>query len=243
MARQPYLTVVKDPKGGMIDVGTRSIGQRPDIESRIGNCLMAWPHIEAEMAVVFAQLIGGDNVAALAVFQTIRRSVSQRDAISEAAKVSLNEIDTELLSAILSLHKSIEAERNALAHGHFGTSTKLPDAVVWMNTADYIATRTSITLTNNPQWDDERHLKLLSRLSVYNATDISAIHSDMRELADIWYNFTLYLRSPPLSKARADKYRQLCERPRIPEELEKLRQKNSPSTHLPSPQIDTDERA
>ena len=73
MARQPYLTVVKDPKGGMIDVGTRSIGQRPDIESRIGNCLMAWPHIEAEMAVVFAQLIGGDNVAALAVFQTIRR--------------------------------------------------------------------------------------------------------------------------------------------------------------------------
>jgi hypothetical protein len=98
---------------------------------------MAWPHVEAEMAVLFAQLLGADNAAALAVFQALRRSSAQRDAISEAAKVSLNDTDQELLSAVLNAHASVETERNALCHGHFGTSTKMPDGLIWMTTNDY----------------------------------------------------------------------------------------------------------
>src|ERR1700724_3338471 len=139
MSRQPYLNLIPRPSGAKYDIGTRSIGTRPDLEKIIGHCLMAWPHIEAEMALVLGQLLGAQRDAALAVFQSLRRSSAQRDAISEASKASLSEADQELLSAVLSVHKSIEAERNALAHGHFGTSTALPDALIWMNTNDFVS--------------------------------------------------------------------------------------------------------
>jgi hypothetical protein len=230
MSRQPYLKVVPQPKGAEIDVGTRSIGKRPELEALVGNCLMAWPHVEAEMALLLGQLLGAENVAALAVFQALRQSRTQRDLILEAAKVVLNETDQELLSATLSAHKGIEAERNALTHGHFGTSSKVVDGLLWMNTSDYVAIRSSMVLVPIPTWDDEKHLKLLSTISVYKADDLKTIFADMKEIANIWNNLVAYLRPPFDSRIRADRYRELCDRPHIARELDKLRQKNSSST-------------
>jgi hypothetical protein len=226
MPRQPYLKVVPNPKSTTIEVSTESIGQRPELETLIGNCLMAWPHVEAEMALLLGQLLGTENAAALAVFQALRQSRAQRDLISEAAKVSLNAEDQELLAAILGVHKAIEAERNALTHGHFGISNRIPDGIIWMNSADYVSVRSSIAITPIPSWDDERHLKLLATISVYKAADLTAIFEDMIETANIWQNLIVYLRSP--SRTRAGIYRQLCDRPHIARELAKSRQKSTP---------------
>jgi hypothetical protein len=226
MPRQPYLKVVPNPRGAKIEVSTKAIGERPALETLIGNCLMAWPHIEAEMAVLLGQLIGAENAAAVAVFQALRQSRAQRDLISEAAKASLNETDQELLSAVLNLHKSVEAERNSLTHGHFGTSTKIPDGIIWMTAADYVAIRASITLIPIPTWDDTKHLKLLEKISVYRAADLTAIFDDMIEVANSWFNLVVYLRSG--GQKRAGIYRQLCDRPHIARELKILRQKNNP---------------
>lgn len=229
MPRQPYLQVVRQPKGAAIDVGTKAIGQRPELETLVGNCLMAWPHAEAEMALLLGQLLGTGNAAALAVFQHLRRSSAQRDAISEAASAALDSTDRELVSAVLDAHKTVEAERNALTHGHFGTSSKLPDALIWMNTNDYVTVRVEMTLRNPiPQWDDKKHLDLLSRISVYRKTDLSVIFDDTKEIADIWFNLIQYLRHGTGTNARARKYHQLCDRSHIARALAKLRQKNTP---------------
>jgi uncharacterized membrane protein len=118
MPRQPFKPFADQNRGGMIDIGTRATEKRPELFALVGKCLTSWPHIEGEMALVLGQLLGANNAAALAVFQTLRRSSAQRDAISEAAKATLSETDQELLTAILNVHKSVETERNALAHGH-----------------------------------------------------------------------------------------------------------------------------
>jgi len=228
MPRQPYLKVVAQPKGAEIDVGTRSIGKRPELEALVGNCLMAWPHVEAEMALLLGQLLGAENAAALAVFQALRQSRTQRDLISEAGKVALNETDQKLLSAALNVHKGIEAERNALTHGHFGISSKVTDGVLWMNTNDYVAIRASMTLIPVPTWDDEKHLKLLSTIFIYKADDLKATFADMKEMAHIWNNFVAYLRPPSDAKIRSDRYRELCNRPHIARELVKVQQRNKP---------------
>jgi hypothetical protein len=228
MPRQPYLKVVPNPKGAIIEVSTKAIGERPKLETLIGNCLMAWPHVEAEMALLLGQLIGAENAAAVAVFQALRQSRAQRDLISEAAKASLSEADQELLSAILNLHKSVETERNSLTHGHFGTSTKIPDGIIWMAAADYVTIRANITLDPTPTWNDAKHLKLLSAISVYRTADLTTIFEDMIEVANSWYNLVIYLRSPTGGQIRADRYRQLCDRPHIARELKILRQKNNP---------------
>jgi hypothetical protein len=228
MPRQPYLRVVPEPRGAGIEVSTKAIGERPELEALIGNCLMAWPHVEAEMALLLGHLLGTENAAAIAVFQALRQSRAQRDLISEAAKVTLSESDQELLSAILNLHKSVEIERNALTHGHFGTSTKIPDGIIWMTSADYVSIRSTMASFPTPKWDDAKHLRLLSAISVYKATDLVSIFEDMIEVANSWSNLVRYLRSPKHDRTRADKYRQRCDRPHISRELEKLRRENTP---------------
>jgi hypothetical protein len=63
MPRQPILSVVRDTYGMSIKVGVRAIGQRPEIEALIAHCLMTWPHVEAEMALLLGQLTGAPNVS------------------------------------------------------------------------------------------------------------------------------------------------------------------------------------
>ncbi len=230
MPRQPYLKIVPDPKGGEIDVGTKSIGRRPELEVLIGRCLMAWTHAEAEMALFLGQILGAENAAAMALFQALRQSRSQRIVISEAAKAVLNAANQELLEAILGVHKSMESERNALAHGHFGTSSKLPNDLIWMNTNNYVTVRASIEFTPSREWNDQRHMDLLSQISVYRIPDLTKIFDDFKELGDIWFNLLRYAGMDTTTPRYAELYRQLCDRPHIRPELEKLRRENIRST-------------
>jgi hypothetical protein len=228
MPRQPFLKVVPRPRGGKYDLGTNCIGQRPELEKLYSACVMLWPFIEAEMAVLLGQLLGADNPPALAVFQSLRRSSSQREAIGEAAKVSLNEADRELVGAVLNIHKSTEAERNALVHGHFGTTTHLPDALIWQNTSDYVTFRASFVIPTEPTWSAAKHLEMLSTIWVYRKNDLEMIYADIKELSHIWHELTQYLRLAKDQQERAEAYRRLCDQSRVAQELENIRRKNNP---------------
>jgi hypothetical protein len=162
MPRQPYLGVVRQPKGAKIDFGTHVLRARPELQVIICDCLLAWPFVEAEMAVLLGQLLGAENAAAMAVFQAMRRSLSQREAISEAARYALDQQDQELLSAILNIHKAVEGERNSLCHGHFGTSTRLPEALIWQTTNDYITFRAHMSLKSNNNLGRRNSCKTIS---------------------------------------------------------------------------------
>ena len=98
------------------------------------------------MAPILAHLIGAKAPAAMAVFHHLRRSVSQREAVMEAAQMVLGAAELELLTALLNVHKSIEAERNALAHGYFGATDDLPDDILWLSTNDYVALKGAISI-------------------------------------------------------------------------------------------------
>lgn len=226
MPRQPYLRVVPNPKNNRYDIGTHVLAQRPELETLIAHCVMSWPHIEAEMSILLGQLLGSDNAAALAVFQELRRSSAQRDAIGAAAKAALDKADQELVYAVLNVHKGIEAERNAIVHGHFGTATSLPEALIWQTTADFIALRADQTFTDAPTWDDAKQKILLESLWVYRKADFEALLADLKRLASLWFHLTRYLRTKD-QKARAEEYDRLCGQPRVAQELATLRQKNS----------------
>ena len=47
------------------------------------------PFLEMELALLLGKLLGSPNEAAIAVFQIIRRSSTQRDAILEAVATAL----------------------------------------------------------------------------------------------------------------------------------------------------------
>jgi len=228
MSRQPFLPFLLRNRSGQFNVGTHALQQRPEIELLIAHCLMAWPPAEAEMALLLAHLLGAEqSEAALAVFQSLRRSSAQRDAISEAARTTISDANQELLNAILNAHKAVESERNALTHGHFGTYSLLLDGIVWMDTKSYIDTKVRGELGH--QVMSEHFLeKMYSKVYVYKASDVQTSFEDIKDIADIWNKFTHYLRVQPDVSLSSGLYRQLCARPRIQQELLKLRRKNTP---------------
>jgi hypothetical protein len=235
MPRQPFLPFILLNRGGSLDVGTHAMGQRPDIELLIANCLMAWPHAEAQMAVLLAYLLGvQESEAVLAVFHSLRRSSAQRDAISEAARSTISDTDQELLSAILNAHKRIESERNALTHGHFGIYSLLTDGIVWMDTKTFADIKARVDLAH--QAASQHFLEqIYGRTFIYKADDISRSFEDIKDIADIWDKFIQYLRHRATLPLSARLYRQLCDRPRIAQEMAALRRRKTPPDPCGSP--------
>jgi hypothetical protein len=226
MPRQPFKPFADRNRGGMIDIGTRAIPHRPEHFAVVGSCLVAWPHIEAEMALMLGQLIGASNSAAMGVFQTLRRSSMQREAMLAAAKAALPETDRGLIEAILNVHQSIEKERNALAHGHFGVYSELADGILWLSSSDYVMFKAVLVLVGDSTYDDAKRDKLNSALSYYRKSDLERILTDIDSLGWIWSDAIRYLQEKA-PDTRSARYRELRDNPRVAEELEKLQAKKS----------------
>jgi hypothetical protein len=227
MPRKPFKPFADRNPNGRIDIGNRTLMERPELLLLVGRCLTAWPHIEAEMALILGQLLGAHNSdAAMAVFQTLRRSSGQREAIFEAGR-ALHPTDRDLLSAVLNVHKSVEAERNALAHGHLGTYSLMPDTILWMTAGDYVEFKATLVLKGYTVHDEVKRTKLNSSLSYYEAKDLEKISEEIDMVGWLWSELRGYLQAIRPA-ARDELYRRLCDRPRIQQELEKVRRQDRP---------------
>lgn len=212
---------------GAIQIGTEVLGQRPGIEALICKCLMAWPIAELEMALLLGQLLGIGNQVALAVFQTLRRATAQREAVGVAAKAAdLAPKDLELITAMLDVHRSTEAERTALAHGHFGIYDRLLDGILWMTAQDYIRIKAQIPNPANTIVDPKLREDLVSRIFVYKKDDLLRTYDNIVFCTDMWDGSVKYLRAH--DPQRDQLYHQLCGQSRIAQALAELRRKNTP---------------
>lgn len=225
MARQPFKLYRDRVASGQITIGPQVIGSRPALESLIGKCLMLWPNAETEMGLILAQLLGTPSPAVIAVYQSLRRFTNQFNAIMTAAEHTLkDEEDQELLAAVFDVHKSIEAERNALAHGHFGIHNNMPDAILWLSTENYVAFKAKhhvakIEITRMGMGD------LISSLFVYKEKDIQSIYSDISMLCAIWVDTMNWLQAKP--SLRDILCRQLSSQSRISAALDIRRRRNT----------------
>jgi hypothetical protein len=232
MPRQPFYPIFMRNRGGTIELGINALGKLPEFEAIIGKCMMAWPVVEAELALLLGQLLGIVSEATLAVFQTIRRSTAAREAIWAAAEHSLDDAGHELIAAMLDVHMAIEKERTALAHGHFGFYEKTPDIILWTNTVTYVQLKAKAFLAN-VVLTDQAKLELVKEISYYRKTDLEEVYKALDYCGHMWVDAINWLRNhPPL---RDQLYQQLCDQPRIRQALEKRRRKNSPSTQPQSP--------
>jgi hypothetical protein len=218
MGRQPLVRTISPHRAyhANLRFGVSAIMKRPESSKLIGDCMAKWSYIETEMAVVLGILLKTESTALLAVFQILRRSSSQREAIEEAAKTALESHHQDLLTAILNVHRAIEADRNFLAHGIIGECDEVPDGILWIQPSDIMALRIRFHLEHDFEFSEQERKDLADKAYVYRNSDLQRIGNDVHDLWDIWFEFRSIAHYPTAS---GEGYRRLCDRPRIAQEL------------------------
>jgi hypothetical protein len=228
MPRKPYLSLVPNPQRGEIYFGTDFADERPKLQALIAKCILAWSYVEAEMAVLLGEVLRAETPASVAVFQTLRRTATQAASILAGANAALQSEQIELVSAVLNITKAVSSERAALAHGHFGISSKLPDDLIWQDTKNYVSFRTYVSLEKG-RWDTNKHNEVFMATFVYQEDDFVTLHKSIYDLHAIYFDLIDYLQSPRLQpETTLSRYSKLCNQPQIAQALAQIRQKNTP---------------
>ncbi len=228
MPRQPLPRNLRKEGYAIASLG---MDKRPEVASLIGQCLMHWPNIELQMALLLGVLLNATNEAAVAVYLSLRAGRVRQDAINAAANITLNGEVLELYRAIIAFQRSIEAQRNDLAHGCFGVMDAVPDGVLWMepqHVANFMlnfwnkiehSTPTGPPIPTSQQEKDRIHEGNLDRLFVYRKADIEQLLGDITALWRTLGSFIYFLRNSRPQNI----YDQLCNEPHVKTELLKIR--------------------
>jgi hypothetical protein len=218
------------------DMRPLAFSERPQHASIIGRCLAMWTMAEVQMALLLALLLKAqDTDAAIAVYLVLRRSAPRFEAITAAGRATLDERDNELLGALLLLYQSAEAERNALAHGCFGSHPRLPHSVLWSEPAQMAHYIVDVMRAEDKadRLPDDVSLAFSRKLSHYTTKDLEVIYQQISEARRAVFNLNSYLRitsNPAYSgAAREVLYGQLCSASPIREALHDLRLRGSKS--------------
>ncbi|MGI4852351.1 MAG: hypothetical protein ACRYGR_10500 [Janthinobacterium lividum] len=137
-----------------------------------------------------------------------------------AAKVALNAEDYELYGAIMATVASAQKERNHLAHGQFGFSHQIKRGVLWTDPMNLVRHGLRLRLEDITPEHTER---LLQQTFVYEPEDIETVNVMIEDCILTLRQLAAYVERDP-STVRAESYLQLSSRPRVQQELNRLRQ-------------------
>lgn len=207
------------------EIGPHVVDARPEHVAAIGKCMTLWPDVLHTMAVLLGVLLGANSEATIAVFSTLRNARARRDGIRAAAEVVLDAPKIELFDAVMAVIGSAEKERDHLAHGCFGICRSIPDGVLWIESKHVTPWNVSM-LMKEPNFTGKEHAELAKKIFVYRLEDINAVHREIDEAWKATFDFIAYLRWTPSQGGLSDveRYRQLCNSPRLATALSQIRQ-------------------
>ena len=217
MGRKPY-----DPQYSKFpySIGHNSLMKRSEFAQLVGECISMWSHFEHEVGTVFGLLIGVQSVAALEIFVSLRRSSNQRETLLIAAKRKLAGEMIKAFQAFLLIYKSVESERNALAHGCFGELQTNTEAVAWIQQDHYVNFQAEAILRQSKGDYSDAHRGLRENLFVYTLDDLIKVRGEISSLWFMAFHWHVMLRyeqtNPTLS---GEHFEQLCAMPRMVEQM------------------------
>ena len=176
-------------------VGARVLKNRPNLASAIGRCIALWSQVDNEMGVLFGTFLGADSEAAMEVFLTLRRSSNQIEALKAASKYCLNEEEMKYFMVLMRLYKSLEAQRNSLAHGCFGTAANDEDVLLWIEVKHHVQFQSeALANEKNGIHLSDPHERMKENLFVYRIGDLNALEDEMDQFWEASLYFNAYLR-------------------------------------------------
>jgi hypothetical protein len=167
--------------------------------------------VELQLGLILGLLLKADSPAAVSVFLTLRRSTNQREALNAAAGTALETKESaEAFHAALNVLQPAQAQRKDLAHGIWGASNELPNALLWLEPIEGAKWSTRMMMTPGEVTDQQMN-ELAPQLFVYRKQDLEALYRDFREASDIALLTSMWL-GPLMQRhsASEEACRQLC---------------------------------
>ena len=215
-------------KGRVIEFGPESPNRNPDLAARILMVTSRWGKLDALIGEIFAKFLGTNADIGAAVYSRLISSNTQEAAMQEAAKLSLDKEQFDFYTAIQKISKRPRNERNKIAHGIWGWSEDLPDALLLQTPKDAIKSKAAGAAVEadfqqfmrhgTPVDEDRaRHLALNAFNShrdsiwVYRRADTDTILDQIQVAYDLWWNFRNFVfyrhHIPPLPAELFDSLR------------------------------------
>lgn len=182
MPRQPYRTRFSDLTG--VSLGWNQV--HPKFHIAFAKCIMLWSIVDTKTAELLSGLMGTHSPAMIEVFQTLRRATNQTQALASAAhRYNFEPGVREGFDAMLTLYKSLEAQRNDLAHGIFGIVYGHEDEfLIRCDPRGY--THAVIVPTVPADESRESQEDWMDALSFYRLKDLETLHDEMH-----WFHLTM----------------------------------------------------
>ena len=219
MPRQPFLPTFSARNYA---IGALILKDHPEFCAAIGKCIALWTNVDNEMGNLFSLLLGTQSDAALELFLCLRRSSNQREALEIAAKFTLSGQELIVFKALIKVYKSLEAQRNDLAHGCFGVCPDDSSLLFWIDVKHHVHFQTETLLKeSNGEFTEDRHRRLKENLFVYRHTDLQTLYEDMEQFWWSIFYFNGYIREPS-NAGRAAEFQRVCIFPQVQREIDRL---------------------
>jgi hypothetical protein len=162
----------------------------------------------------------------------IRAAKAQREALLAVADQTISDQHIKLITeAVLSLSRSVEKQRNDLAHGLLGWSFDLPGNTLWVESKDIAVYEASSWFRLTAELYDKQthnHDKLEQVIYYYDNKDFERLLKDVTDALNAL--FTLYGILRYRDDSTSSRYCQLSAMPQVGEALSRLLKdrKNTP---------------
>lgn len=198
-------------------VAFANVGDYPLLRHRklallLAESIASWSNVESFMLNLFIKLMGGPTERAATVFLALEGRSSKSSAINAVAKSVLDADRYSLLQALLAVSRSAEADRNRIAHGIWGDSRQIDNALLCISQKDLMSTPLDY-----------------DNIFVYREDDFTRLIRQNERLAEFGLEFLFILERHPSNEGGA-LYDKLCSEPEI---AEKLHRQVSPTQSQP----------
>jgi hypothetical protein len=199
------------------------IERLPKVADLVGRIAINWSGVDLQLSLALGSLLGVESVAAVAVFTSLRSNGAKRDALEAASETTLAGELRKIFRAIISVHKRLDNQRNAVVHCVWGRSDAIPDGVIWSSLPDHanmlicdyhLETTGKLVAKDRPE-------QITKKYFVYKYQDLENLNSEIIALGQAVANFHVHLRYRN-EPAGASAYHALCNEPMIKTALARL---------------------
>ncbi len=220
MPRQPFFRTYPTADYTLTQ-SSSALEDRPWAAILMARCVAAWTDAELQLAYLLANLMQINTEAAVAIYFALPNSRAKATILNTGAEFCLKEDspERELYNVIMDMRESAESQRNALAHGHLGTSLDVPDSILWIASKDYLRFLIDSKMAW-PKFADDTNFR--KKIYFYTSDDLQDIELEISDFEEAVQQFNWYF-SWPHGPQRDELYQKLCALPRVSKALSPLR--------------------